>query len=267
MLRNSIEPVETGKAVTSELVVVIPAYNEETNIERVLRQWEKTLLKYTNHFQFVIVNDGSKDNTRYILDKLAEKQPNRFIVIHKSNSGHGSSCRIGYDIACASSADWVLQIDSDGQCDPAFFESFWVIRNDADCVFGERKSRDDGFGRTITTKCCSYLSSHICGTRLRDPNVPYRLMRRSVLSAALGFIPPTFNMHNVAITFVLSRTKGVRWQHFPIHFPNRKGGSNSVNLMQVCLLGLDMLLELWKLKKKLNTGKSAVFSAGDSVDP
>jgi hypothetical protein len=37
--------------------------------------------------------------------------------------------------------------------------------------------------------------------------------------------------------------------------------------MQVCLLGLDMLLELWKLKKKLNTGKSAVFSAGDSVDP
>jgi hypothetical protein len=73
-------------------------------------------------------------------------------------------------------------------------------------------------------------------------------MRRDILEPALKLIPPSFDIHNVAITFVLKRRKDLRWKYVPITFRERQGGSNSINLMNVVHWGTDMLLELRKLK-------------------
>jgi hypothetical protein len=90
---------------------------------------------------------------------------------------------------------------------------------------------------------------------LRDPNVPYRLIRKCALARALKFIPSGFNIHNVAITFVLKKTPELKFQHVPIHFRDRQGGSNSINLLNVVQWGFDMILELIKLNGKLRTSK------------
>lgn len=252
-----LDPSEIGSKIDHPLVVVMPVYNEEANIESVVTEWSAALVKIIPRFVFVVVNDGSRDQTQQILERLESVVPDRLVVVRKPNSGHGNSCRVGYDIAAASKCEWVLQIDSDGQCDPAYFKAFWDESAQADCIFGERRSRDDGVMRVLTSKICRWGASIVCGANLRDPNVPYRLMRQNVLKDALALIPPGFNIHNVALTYVLKKMNAIRWRHIPIHFRDRQGGSNSINLLNVSQWGVDMLLELRKLRTKLKKARHA----------
>lgn len=246
----SLQPTEAAAALKSQLVVVMPIYNEAANIAHVLQEWFDVFGKLNLTFQFLLVNDGSKDNTLEILKQLEAKWPEQLVVIDKPNSGHGRSCRLGYDAAVSSpSVEWILQIDSDGQCDPAYFQEFWNQRNLSDCVFGQRVHRDDGMARALTSKICKFGATLLGGRNMVDPNVPYRLIRRDILSAALKRIPAGFDIHNVALTFILKQTDGIRWRYIPIRFRDRQGGSNSINLLNVTHLGVSMLFDLAKLKK------------------
>ena len=246
----SLQPTEATAALKSPLVVVMPIYNEAANIAQVLQEWFDVFGKLGLTFQFLLVNDGSKDNTLEILKQLEAKWPEQLVVIDKPNSGHGRSCRLGYDAAVSSPhVEWVLQIDSDGQCDPAYFQEFWSQREVSDCVFGQRVHRDDGAARALTSKFCKFGATRLGGRDLVDPNVPYRLIRRDTLAAALKRIPAGFDIHNVALTFILKQTDGIRWKYIPIRFRDRQGGSNSINLLNVAHLGVSMLFDLAKLRK------------------
>lgn len=244
-----LHPVTAASAITGELVVVIPIYNEKENIRNLVSDWTKQMLSLSISYSLLLINDGSRDNTLEVLRELEKENPERVVVVNKSNSGHGRSCRFGYDMACVSGAEWVLQIDSDGQCDPAYFREFWEKRNESDCVFGLRVQRDDGRLRRWTSQCCRLGSSFLCGVDLRDPNVPYRLMRKEVLKAALASIPSDFNIHNVALTYVLKKRHNLRWSYVPIIFRDRQGDSNSIDVGRVMQWGVDMLFELRRLKK------------------
>lgn len=246
----SLLPTAVTDAIRAPLAIVMPIYNEAANIAAVVDDWSAALGKLGIEHQFVLINDGSKDDTLAVLRRIEGDRPDTVIVVDKPNSGHGRSCRLGYDAACAAPAvQWVLQIDSDGQCDPEHFAEFWRRRETADCVFGTRIKRDDGFVRTVTSKLCRYSSTVIAGQGMGDANVPYRLMRRDVLARALRHIPASFDIHNVAVTFVLKKLPDVRWEYVPIHFRDRQGGSNSINVANVAQLGLGMLFDLNKLRK------------------
>lgn len=248
MARFSFSLGEIGGRLSAPLVVVMPIYNEQESIAQVVTQWSQSLRALGVPFQIVALDDGSRDRTHEILLELEAAEPESLCVVSKPNSGHGITCRMGYDIALSSKADWILQIDSDGQCDPKHFPLFWARRESADCVFGLRTSRDDGMSRVITSAICRLASSLICGQDLRDPNVPYRLMRHGVLQKALRLIPPSFNIHNVALTYVLKKMPEVRWDYVPIHFPDRAAGANSINILKVVTWGAEMLLELMRIR-------------------
>jgi len=164
-----------------ELIAITPVYNEETNIATVIREWLQAFSRERIDARLLAVNDGSRDNTLSILQELQSQFPNQLLVLDKPNSGHGRTCRFGYEAALQQDAPWILQIDSDGQCDPAFFPLLWAKRQEADCVFGLRVTRDDGVVRKVVSKACSVLTSAVTGENLKDANVPYRLMRRPAL--------------------------------------------------------------------------------------
>ena len=243
-----LTPLRAASVLTAELAVVIPIYNEKSTIRQVLAEWEAAFKPLRISYQFILINDGSKDDTLELLRGLEADDPQKWIILHKPNSGHGRSCRMGYDLSACSSVEWVFQIDSDGQCDPAYFSEFWRARTDKDCVFGVRNGRDDGVLRRLTSQICRLGSSILSGMDLRDPNVPYRLIRRETLRDALLLIPTDFNIHNVALTYVLKKNRKLRWAYVPIHFRDRQGGSNSINVMRVAQWGIEMLLELGRLK-------------------
>src|ERR1700736_6875808 len=151
---------------SAELIAVMPVYNEEANIADVITEWLQAFEHEQINARLLAVNDGSRDNTLSILRKLQSQYPDQLLVLDKPNSGHGRSCRAGYEAALQKNAPWILQIDSDGQCDPEFFPTFWAKRNDADCVFGFRVTRDDGIVRKLVSRAASILTSVVTGRDL-----------------------------------------------------------------------------------------------------
>jgi len=246
----SLHPHAVTAQLKSPLVIVIPVYNEADNIESVVAEWSSALKVLGIAHQFLLINDGSKDGTLDVLTRMQESDPEQLVVVDKPNSGHGRTCRLGYSAAVdAPAVEWVLQIDSDGQCDPSYFCEFWSRRERADCVFGQRIQRDDGQLRALTSKICKLGSTLLGGRDMVDPNVPYRLMRKEALAAAIGKIPASFDIHNVALTFILKQTPDIRWEYVLIRFRDRQGGSNSINLLNVAHLGTSMLFDLAKLRR------------------
>jgi len=253
----SLLPDQASQALLAPLAVVVPIYNEMATIEKVVADWRSVLRKVGVQYQFLLINDGSTDQTWEVLQRLEASDPRQFIIINKPNAGHGRAFRLGYDAAAdAPGVEWVLQIDSDGQCDPSYFTAFWEKRGQADCIFGRRVLRDDGPARAITSTFCRVGANLLGGKEMVDPNVPYRLMRRQILAEALRKIPASFDIHNVALTFVLKQTAGLKWVYIPIRFLGRQGGQNSINLLHVIHLGFSMLFDLSRLKERLRRQKT-----------
>jgi glycosyltransferase involved in cell wall biosynthesis len=228
----------------NRLAVVIPVYNEQDNIAVVLREWSLAATQASTDWRLLVIDDGSKDCTAAIVQEVAKSSDQRIELFSKPNSGHGRTCRFGYERALESGADWVLQVDSDGQCDPAYFPQFVQHTGTSDCIFGFRNIRQDGLVRWLISRVCSILTALRTMRWLGDANVPYRLMRSSVLGAALATIPADFDMQNVALTLALRRQQGLRWKWIPIVFRPRQGGQNSINLSKIVRMGWRMLRDL-----------------------
>ena len=92
-------------------------------------------------------------------------------------------------------------------------------------------------------------TSALTGIDRRDANVPYRLVRTPILARALARIPADFDMQNVALTLALKRNRGLRWKHIPIHFRDRQGGANSINLRRILRMGFTLLTNLHQISR------------------
>jgi glycosyltransferase involved in cell wall biosynthesis len=167
--------------------------------------------------------------------------------VNKKNSGHGRSCREGYELALGEGAAWILQIDSDGQCDPAFFPAFYKECSSHDCIFGQRETRDDGFDRVVISRCCSLLLWLMTGMKLKDPNVPYRLMRAEALKMALRKVPANFELQNIGLAFALRREPHSSWKYLPIHFRARPAGKSSYNYPRIVKTGMNLLRNIRRI--------------------
>lgn len=229
------------------LYVVMPVYNEEASIGAVVEEWSGALASAGATFRFLILNDGSKDGTADALTRLSAANP-AVEVVHKPNSGHGQTCIQGYREAVARGARWVFQIDSDGQCDPRYFAAAWEKRGGHDAVFGKRVDRDDGVARKMISWLCRIATHVATGVDVRDPNVPYRLMRGDVLAVAVQGFPTSFNLANILVAVLLQKGLGERMGFVEIGFRDRTGGEPSVKWMKFATEG-------WRLYSALGMSR------------
>ena len=233
----------------AELMVVMPAYNEEASVRKVLREFFGEIEHWTEKFVFLCLNDGSMDRTGEILDRLREQLGPRLEVRHQANRGHGQTCLEGYREAVRRKIPWILQIDSDGQCDPQYFFRFWRQRNRADVIYGVRFKRDDGWRRIFASKILRIFLWVSAWVNCRDANVPYRLMNTEKIASALATLPEGMFLANVGLAVALRREPGIRTAYVPIHFRERFGGEPKVALR----LFWD---KAWELRRELALGPS-----------
>jgi len=228
-----------------KLLIIMPVYNEEAALNTVINEW---MAELTNQFQqreefdFLAINDGSKDGSLEVLQKLKQNYKH-LIILNKKNSGHGLSCREGYLYAQENQYEFVFQIDSDGQCDPQYFKSFWENRLTYPIQFGQRRNRDDGISRLIISKILSIYLFIFTLTFLRDANVPYRLMKTVLLKEILPLIPPHFDLYNVALSLKIQQKLGIKWN--TIHFRNRIGGTASLKTWKFAAAAIKLLKDLY----------------------
>jgi glycosyltransferase involved in cell wall biosynthesis len=242
------------------LYVVMPIYNEQESIGGVVREWKACLDRVAPAHRILILNDGSKDNTAEVLAKLAASTPG-LEVINKPNSGHGRTCIMGYQEAIARGARWIFQIDSDGQCDPQYFEQVWADRTRYASVFGKRVDRDDGFARKVISWFCRAATHVATGVPVRDPNVPYRLMRADVLGRAIADFPQQFGLSNILVSVVLQKGLGSQMGFQPIGFRDRTGGQPSVRWMKFVTEGSKLYASLMANRRYIAARASEVAKA------
>ncbi len=207
--------------------VVMPVYNEEESLSHVIDAWLPVLRANLSNFVFCVINDGSKDKSIDIMQSYAQSNY-EIKVVDKANSGHGQSCIYGYQMAIESNAQWVFQMDSDGQCNPTYFQSCVDASKEHQAVYGYRKTRDDGWKRFYISRIVSSFILIATRVWVRDANVPYRFMHTDTLKSIVKHVPKDFHLANVLISTYQQYKYGIKWVN--IHFDDRFGGEPSVKL-------------------------------------
>ena len=156
--------------------IIIPVYNEEEIILNVISKALR-FIKNTNS-KILIINDGSKDNTKKKLDKIKNK---KILVFHKKNEGHGKTIALGYKKAINMKAEYILQIDSDDQIPFDEFKKLIKYMDKYDFVIGNRLNRNDPFNRILISGFMKSIIFSLYGKYILDPNCPVRIMKTSFL--------------------------------------------------------------------------------------
>lgn len=235
------------------LIVVIPAYNEEMNIEAVIRHWHPIPEKIGNGSRLLVINDGSKDGTQGKLMELKGKYP-CLQIEEKENQGHGAAIYYGYQRALELGADYIFQTDSDGQTMAEEFWQIWEQREEAGLLIGCRGKRQDGWQRILVTKVLRLVIRITFGCWIQDANTPYRLMEREELESVLKQIPEKHFLTNVLMTVFYTK-KGLWVKYFPITFRSRQGGKNSINTKRIIKIGMHAFGDFVRLGRTMEQGK------------
>lgn len=231
------------------LYIIMPAYNEAVNLEAVIREWYPIVERISPKSRLVIVNDGSRDNTKEVLEELKKSYP-QLLPLHKANGGHGSAVLYGYRYALHKKADYIFQTDSDGQTRPEEFGRFWRHRKSCGLLIGKRAHRQDGLGRIFVTRVLRLVLLLIFHVWVEDANTPYRLMEREELSQVLKLIPKEDALANVKMTVCYKKLKK-QVVYFPITFRPRQGGTNSIDLRKIFQIGLRAVRDFAAFERKL----------------
>ena len=168
-------------ANNKDITVLMPMYNEEESIKNTLEKWVLTLEKLNLNWKIEIYNDGSKDNSRNIIEKMSEENPN--IIIHsRENKGFSKTLYEAYDKV--SDTEYIFHTDSDTEINPEDFEMLWNERNNADLITGRRMNRKQTLMRKIATKFAAFYIALLfngCRIQINDTNIPFKLMKLSLL--------------------------------------------------------------------------------------
>ena len=108
--------------ISKDLSVIFPIYNEQETIKETLLEWKDTLDKLQIKYEIILAEDGSTDNTKRILNDLLINNADTFISnIEDKKRGYANAIRSSVKIA---KGKYILNVDSDGQCDPKDFINF-----------------------------------------------------------------------------------------------------------------------------------------------
>ncbi len=205
-------------------LIIIPAYNEAENIEKTVEKIRETV----RDFDYIIVNDCSSDATREICDA------NHYPVINLPiNLGIGGAVQTGYRYGYENGYDLAVQIDGDGQHDPAFLETMaeYLVEKDLDMVIGSRFIKKEGFqssgARRIGIRYFTGLIRLLTGKRITDPTSGLRMVNRPVMKWFACEYPKDYPEPE-SVVAILRRGKKV--EELPVVMLERQGGVSSISL-------------------------------------
>lgn len=202
--------------------VLLPVHNEGGSIEDTIRTMYVELTKVAC-VGFIVCEDGSKDNTKEVLRRLANELPMR-LNLSDARKGYSRAMREGMEML---EADYLLCLDSDGQCDPSDFSKFWRAKDSADIVLGWRVRRADAFLRRAFSGFFYLLYQMVFRVPVHDPSCPFVLFPKAVarkLAGELGEMKEGFWWEFVA----RAHRRGFRIVEMKVNHRQRSAGETQV---------------------------------------
>lgn len=231
------------------LSLVLPAHNEEANIEQVVRDALQTLPRFTDSFEIIIVNDGSRDETGAIVERLASADNRVKPVHHQQNKGYGGALRSGFGV---STGDHVMFMDADRQFDIDDLALLSPFVGNYDVVAGIRRERNDPLIRRLNAEVFNVVVRILFGVHLRDIDCAFKVFRGDLLRSL------TLNAPGALINTEMQaklRRKGATVQQVAVHHYPRVAGTATGGNWRVIVRAMGETLILF-----------ADLHQGDSVD-
>ena len=205
-------------------LLIIPAYNEADNIEKVVNN----IVQNYPQYDYIVVNDGSKDDTEGICLKNGYQVLNLPI-----NMGIGGAVQTGYCYARDNDYDIAVQIDGDGQHDVSFLADMirLIEENKADVVIGSRFVEKEGFQssqmRRIGINFLSNLAWILTGVRVKDITSGYRVINQKFIKIFAEDYPSDYPEPEA---MVIAAVHGGKIREYPVVMRERENGESSITL-------------------------------------
>jgi len=203
------------------LIVVIPVFNEEKIISKVIEQ----ILLGTKDIKkkIILINDGSKDKSLEEINKYKENED--IIVIDKPNEGHGPTLIRGYKEALKFNPKYIFQMDSDNQIEFGEFIKIYQLKDEYDLIVGKRFQRNDPYIRILISKILRLLVAVFHQVWIVDSNSPFRLMsnkflRENINKSQNSIVP------NIILSILAAKIR--RIQFLKVNHNRRETGKPSI---------------------------------------
>jgi glycosyltransferase involved in cell wall biosynthesis len=206
------------------LSVFFPAHNEVDNLRPLVEETDATLSRFTEDYEIIVVNDGSTDGTRELLEELKQQYPHLRPIHHEVNKGYGGAVRTGFQSAAK---EIVFFADGDRQFDIKEIEKFLAEIENYDAILGYRINRQDPFHRKVFAKCWGMLVRLLFGFKVRDLDCAFKMFHRAILEGI------TLEANGAMITVELIaklQKKKFRFKEIGVtHYPRTAGVQSGGN--------------------------------------
>ncbi len=230
---------------------VLPAYNEEANLERTIRELVAVLSPTCAQFEVLVVDDGSTDRTAAVAAGVAATVPGVALLHHPRNLGYGAALRTGF---AAATCEWILLLDADGQFLSKEVDRFLERVPEADLILGYREKRADAVYRRMYAAIWSTLMRWLLGVHVRDLNCGFKLMRKATVQSL------TLQSHGAFIStefLAKARQRGARTVEVPVTHRPRMHGRQTGGDLRVLVGAFHELGKLWwKIRRVSSTAQS-----------
>ncbi|MHB1043715.1 MAG: glycosyltransferase family 2 protein [Eubacteriales bacterium] len=225
------------------ITIFFPCYNEEQNVERVAREALTVAREISEDFEIIIVNDGSRDRTGEIADRLARENPEIRVIHHGANQGYGAALQSGFKNA---TKELVFYTDGDGQFKLEEITRLLPLIEKYDIVSGCRINRRDSFMRKANAFMWGTLVNALFKFKISDVDSAFKLYRRKI------FDEITLESKGALIdTEVLAKARARGYTITEVgvsHYPRLAGEQTGARLSVI----LRAFKELFKLKNSFS---------------
>jgi dolichol-phosphate mannosyltransferase len=217
--------------VAEKALVIIPTYNEITNIRRIVPQ----VLDQDLRIEVLVVDDASPDGTGAAADELAQANPRVHVLHRPGKAGLGTAYRAGFRWAMQRDFEYVFEMDCDFSHDPKHLPQFLEAATDADLVVGSRYLGGRvtvvnwPMPRLMLSYAANVYARIVTGLKLCDATGGFKCFRRCVLEAIdLEGVESNGYAFQIEMSFRAAR-KGFRIVEIPIVFVDRTDGESKMS--------------------------------------
>jgi glycosyltransferase involved in cell wall biosynthesis len=222
------------------LSIFFPCYNDAGTIASLVVLADRTARQFTDNYEIIVVNDGSSDHSRFVLEELQKKYKALKVVEHKKNRGYGGALRSGFK---AASKELVFYTDGDYQYDVTEMDLLYSkMKPGIDWVNGWKKHRNDAWYRKVIGNLYNFGVKKLFNIKIKDIDCDYRLIRKS----ALDKIDLIFDSGVICLELIKKlQLAGCKAAEAPVnHFFRSHGKSQFFNFRRIFRTFFN-LLQLW----------------------